>query len=474
MPGAHEILQLADHISIYSSFIPLKKKGNTYWANCPFHSEKSPSLCISKRVGSYRWKCFGCGDSGDLASFVMKMMGLPFIEAVAWVAEQSGQELTRKGTEDPERARLLKVITDVDAVFKSHAKKVSKYVAKRGLPMPDAWRYGCTDGLEISDEDRETIGIDKLLGRAVLPITDAFGQVVAFAGRRMDDKKENKWVNSPENIVFKKSKILFGYRTARSLVNLTKSYFIVEGYADQMRLTENKEAAVAIMSSSISKEQCSLLIGVQATPIIMLDGDDAGRNGTVKIVEAMMLNGMEPKCALLKAGLDPAELSSEEIKAAGAFAVDGLKYWAKNVWGQEERVRKIMSGLPVSMVDKALSALCEYTGAESTHLARLMVEQIVYGRGYGRKKTQYISPSSGVKRAILYGLTCQSTSEYCRVAAMSAIEAAAPLSSTPYAPGVSAELDALVEDAVSMTMMFNDVGENDILSACESVLGAQA
>ncbi len=264
-----EVRERTDIVELVSQYVSLKRSGANHMGLCPFHSEKSPSFSVN--AARQFFHCFGCGVGGDVFSFLMKIEGLAFPDAVRRLADRVGIELEEKSLSPEEelqrqqRDRLFQV-NDVAAEYfhqllMEHpaGEPARRYLKERGYGRKAAGEYQLGYALESWDdlrqhlekkglaaEDIRTLGLirpskqdrgdyDLFRGRLIFPIHDLNGRVVAFAGRVLDDAKP-KYMNSPESPIYHKGKVLFGLYQARQAMRQSGEVLLVEGYFDQLAL----------------------------------------------------------------------------------------------------------------------------------------------------------------------------------------------------------------------------------------------
>ena len=258
-----EVRQTNDIVDIISQYVHLKRSGRNFFGLCPFHNEKSPSFSVSPDKQIFH--CFGCGVGGNVFTFLTKIEGISFIEAVQSLAERSNIQLpTFENNVDSAKEELKAKVFKVNEfaaqyyhenLYKPESKIAQEYIKKRKLTNETlkAFRLGFSgkfdelyralkkegfndpEILESGLVNRNDNGkyIDRYRNRLMFPICDARGRVIAFGGRVLDDSKP-KYINSPENIVYSKGRNLFGLNVAKK--GNTKRMLIVEGYMDVISL----------------------------------------------------------------------------------------------------------------------------------------------------------------------------------------------------------------------------------------------
>jgi DNA primase len=333
-----EVRARADIVEIIGEHVALKRAGKDYKARCPFHEERTPSFYVVPSKGFY--KCFGCNEAGDVFTFLMKRLGLSFVDAVKYVAERAGVEIreaSRQGGEDPYR-HLHEANAFAQEFFQkslwdeSKGKEARGYLRKRGIGReiaerfglgfaPDEWRalreaaavHGIEDevllevGLLVQrDEGKEPY--DRFRSRIIFPIESASGKVLAFGGRVMgtSGKGMPKYLNSPESPVYHKGEVLYGLSWAKNTIRREEGALIVEGYMDAVSLAAGGiDNAVAPLGTSMTEEQARLLARYCARVYLLFDSDPAGLKATFRAGDVLLAAGLHPAVVTLPPGEDP-------------------------------------------------------------------------------------------------------------------------------------------------------------------------
>ncbi len=365
-------------VDVLGSYITLEKAGANLKARCPFHNEKTASFFISPARNSYY--CFGCGAKGDIISFVQQFEGVDFMGALRILAQKAGIELER---ENPavrtEREKLYLMLEHATLFFQKNLglqKEAQDYLIKRGLTPKTIkeWRIGfvgsdwkslgnylVTKGFK--NPDIEKVGLikksekvagdfyDRFRGRIMFPIFDASGRVVAYSGRQfLDDGTKAKYINSPETVLFEKSKILYGYDRAKLEIRKLDFSLLVEGQMDLLMCHQaGFTNAVASSGTALTVEQLEILRRLSNNLIIAYDGDAAGNAAARRGWELALHAGMEVKIVSLPDGKDPADLileNPEAFKTALAGAEHIINVELKRIVSEEkdERIRGIKVG----------------------------------------------------------------------------------------------------------------------------------
>ena len=347
-----EVRAAADIVDVISEFVQLKKAGREYKANCPFHEERTPSFYVVPAKGFY--KCFGCGKSGDVFSFVMERQGLDFVEAVKHVAGRAGvqvREVTRSQEEEDPNRPLYEIngfardwfrrqLEDpaVGAVAREYleGRGIGAEVAERyGLGFaPDQWRelrdaaakHGLGEDLMLEvgllgSSERSREPYDRFRGRIIFPIEGRSGRVIAFGGRVLqgDGKDAPKYLNSPETPIYHKGSNLYGLSWARHSIRREETALVVEGYMDVVSLAAHGfENVVAPLGTALTPEQAKLLSRYTTRVLILFDSDAAGLKATFKAGDTLLEAGLHPAVVTLPPGEDPDTL----VRSAGAEGLE--------------------------------------------------------------------------------------------------------------------------------------------------------
>lgn len=345
-----ELKNKNDIADVVGKYVPLERKGGNFWGRCPFHHEKTASFCVNPQGQFYY--CFGCHKSGDVISFIREIESLDFADAVKLLAERAKMPLPDVRYDDEQvreqkkrKERLLSLLRDT-ALFYAHnlrtpaATKHVDYIYKRKITNETVMRFGLGASLDFkglpsylrtkgyTDEEMVASGavgekngryFDWLGGRLIIPVIDQFGNVVAFDGRRIDDGKEQKYINTRETAVFSKGKTLFNVNNLKKVKNekgLT-DVIIVEGHLDVVTVSQaGFPNVVASMGTSLTKDQARMLKRYTDKAYISYDGDFAGQKATVRGLEILRDEGLEVKIVSLPDGKDPDDV----IKTEGAEA----------------------------------------------------------------------------------------------------------------------------------------------------------
>ena len=350
----------SDLVAIASDRMTLRQRGREFWGCCPFHGEKTPSFKIDP--DTQLWHCFGCGEGGDVITFVMKMDDIGFVDAIRQLARRANIELSNDGgpkVASGHKARL-KEVCDATADFYhtqlmrgrgAGADQARSYLASRKLngTIPKDWHIGYAPGRQSLIAHLKTCGFsekemidanvalknrngalqDRFFNRVMFPIRDIDGTTIAFGGRVIG-KGEPKYLNSQETAIFHKSEVLFGLDKAKASMASTGIAIVVEGYTDVIVLSEaGITNVVATLGTSLTMQHIRVLSRHAKHSIIYLfDGDEAGQRAAdraLQFIDESMLpesgrRQVELKAVTLPDNLDPAEF----VQAQGAGALQAL------------------------------------------------------------------------------------------------------------------------------------------------------
>ncbi len=332
------ILRESDIVDIIGDYVDLKRRGSNFLGLCPFHNEKTPSFTVSQEKNIF--KCFGCGKAGNAAGFLMDYAGLSFPEALKELAKKSGIPFEEETLTPEKKEQLTRRDLVLEALRKTagyyskllmtpSGKNILSYYRRRGFNeatikefqlgcAPDSWeeiknRFGkdfnedilFEAGLIVKNEDKNST-YDRFRKRAIFPIQDAMGKVIAFGARALDDNDGAKYINSPQSIVYDKSNSLYGFYQAKNEIR-TKGYAILtEGYADVISLHQaGFKTAVASSGTSLTNEQLLILKRICKRLFFVYDSDFAGLNAAKRGLEMALEQGYEVSIVILPTGEDP-------------------------------------------------------------------------------------------------------------------------------------------------------------------------
>ncbi len=329
----------ANIVDIVGDYVRLRKTGKNWVGLCPFHDDKRPSMHVEPVKGIF--KCFSCGEGGNVFTFLMRINGWAFPETVRNLAIQLGIDVPeeRDHTNDKdfnERERLVTAMreaaTRYHKLLRSDAgEHVLAYFRSRGFSdktinqfglgySPDEWSW-LLDGMTASGysgQELEKAGLvisrsgrdgwyDRFRGRAMFPIFEATGRLVGFGARRMgDDPDQPKYINSPESPIYHKSRVLYGLYQAKQAIRKEGYALFVEGYSDVISLHQaGVETAVATCGTAMAREHTALISRFTNRVILVFDSDEAGERATERGIDVLIEGGLDVAVARLPDGEDP-------------------------------------------------------------------------------------------------------------------------------------------------------------------------
>lgn len=344
------VRQATDFVQLVAETVELRQRGQDFWGCCPFHGEKTPSFKVNPSTGL--WHCFGCGEGGDVFSYVQRRENLEFTDAVRYLADRAGIELSEERTSrGPRRSRLMEALEEAESFYHlmlmrgrgSDSAAARSYFAGRGFgsDVCRRWRLGYAPGhgalvahlrekgftpaeLVAADLAQERSGRlqDRFWGRVMFPIHDERGRAIAFGGRVLDAQKREgvaKYVNTRDTAAFNKGKHLFAYDRARDGMAATGEAVVCEGYTDVIAMHEaGFTNAVAALGTAFRLEHVRLMERQRVSRIIcMFDGDAAGQRAAERAVRYLDKTSASLMCVVLPDGQDPMEF----LAAHGADAL---------------------------------------------------------------------------------------------------------------------------------------------------------
>lgn len=356
-----EVRERTDIVEVVGERVTLRRKGRLFWGLCPFHQEKTPSFKVDPEVGLYH--CFGCGEGGDVFGFMMKTEGLDFVDAVRLLAERAHFELTETvrtgpGQGGPSRMRLLDAHRVAQRFYAEQlmraeeARLARDYLAGRGFHSEAARLFGLgwapggdslvgeltragfseaellSSGLAVRSEAGH-LG-DRFRRRAMFPIRDTAGRVIAFGGRVLDDGQP-KYLNSADSPIFRKSKVLYALDAAKQAITEEGSVAVVEGYTDAIAAhVAGLTNVVATLGTALTEEHLRVLARFARRVVLVFDADEAGLAaaerslafagrygvpGAGLIARVVDEGKLDVRVAVLPEGSDPADLLGRDPEA---------------------------------------------------------------------------------------------------------------------------------------------------------------
>lgn len=385
-----EKLDIAD---VIGNYIKLEKAGGSFKAKCPFHNEKTPSFFVSPDRGSYY--CFGCGAKGDIFTFTEQFEGVDFVGALKILADKAGVKIEKKNfSVSDKNERFFDVLELATRQFEKNLKgnkEAVEYLKKRGFSdvtirdfrigfAPDGWHLleDVLKNEKVSISEMESVGLikrgekgnyDVFRNRIMFPFFDSAGRIIAFSGRILGLEKKDvpKYLNSPETVLFSKSKFLYGFDRAKNKIRIADYSILVEGQADLIMCHQaGFTNTIATSGTALTNEHLGMLKRVSSNMVMCFDADGAGERAAERSAIMAISMGMEIKIAVLPEGHDPASLILEsrdkfkevlkETKHIIDFVIDSAKAKAKDdrefVKIVEKRVLPLVSAVQ-SSIEKA-------------------------------------------------------------------------------------------------------------------------
>ncbi|HDZ4981594.1 TPA: DNA primase [Campylobacter jejuni] len=319
-------------VDIIENYIEVKKQGSSFVCICPFHADKNPSMHINPTKGFYH--CFACKAGGDAFKFVMDYEKLSFADAVEKVASLSNFTLSYTKEKQENKKELKSILPNLNAYFKDnlkHHKEILTYLYQRALNDKDIAKFelgfaGASEdsirllqNQKIPLEDAMSVGALKkdennefyasFIWRITFPIYDHKDLLVGFGGRTLNPNIPAKYVNSPQNILFDKSRIFYAFNIAKENIAKKKEIIVCEGYMDAIAFHKaGFDNAVAVLGTALTEHHLPLIRRYDAKVILCFDNDEAGLKAATRSAFLLSTNKIDGKVAILQGGKDPAEL----------------------------------------------------------------------------------------------------------------------------------------------------------------------
>jgi len=357
-----QVRSATDIVSLISEYVPLKKKGRNYFGLCPFHVEKTPSFSVNAEKQIFH--CFGCGQGGNAATFLMSHDKLGFVETIKLLAKRANirlpqREYDRKNLELTDKlyyanqmaaayfsGNLSRTQVGKTALAYLEKRKLSGETIKMfqlGLAIEewDGLLRFCNakgvenqtllaDGLIIERSDGKGY-YDRFKNRLMFPIFNLSGRIVAYAGRILNENDSPKYLNSPETPIYQKGKLLYGLNFSKEEIRKKRIAIIVEGYMDFLSLYQNGiQNLVASCGTAFTPDQARLLSRFSEEAILLFDSDSAGQNAVLRSVDLLYDTGLEVKVAVLPPGYDPdlyiKKFGAEKLNELVSKAISYVKF----------------------------------------------------------------------------------------------------------------------------------------------------
>lgn len=343
----YDLKQRNNIVSVIGKYIHLDKKGENYWACCPFHNEKTPSFAVNEDEGYYH--CFGCKESGDVISFIMKYESCDFMEAVKILAKNANMEIPEfvgeKEIIQQKKTKeiILNLLEDAykhyqENLYVKEALPAQNYIKKRGFNKHDLEDFKIGYSInrnEIIDyltkkkftiaqmleagliKTKNHINYDVQAGRLVFPIFNSFNECIGFSSRLLENADFAKYINTADTLVFKKGKVVFGINLVKKLKQQSglDRIIVVEGQIDVIAMHRaGFKSTVACMGTALTKENAHELKKLSNNITLCFDGDYAGVKATIKSIDILKEEGFNILVVALPGGHDPDEIIKEKGK----------------------------------------------------------------------------------------------------------------------------------------------------------------
>jgi len=355
------VLEAVDLVELINDYVPLQQKGREWVGLCPFHDDHKPSLHVVTHKGREFYKCFSCQTTGDCFDFIQNYLKKDFFESLCFIAERVGVELSGNHSNEGvssrgkiSRAMQWAATLYSEALAKTQdGKNALQQLHERGFTdeiidkfsigvAPDSWTFltnkldgnkerietGIEAGLLKKNEEKNRV-YDAFRHRIMFPIFDESDEPIAFGGRRLHEEDEPKYINSPETVVFHKSKTLYGYNFARDAIRKSNKTIVVEGYTDVIACHQaGITNVVATLGTALTSSHADKLSRMCNEVILIFDGDTAGQLAANRAIEVFFNKNIDVHICVLPEGKDPADLATkpEEFNMCISNAVDTLTF----------------------------------------------------------------------------------------------------------------------------------------------------
>ncbi|HOK80550.1 MAG TPA: DNA primase [bacterium] len=329
----YEIIEKIDILEVVSRYVKLRKTGRNYKGLCPFHPERTPSFFVNSEKQIFH--CFGCGTGGNVLSFLMKIENASFAEAVMLAAEMAGIQIQVSGYSDQADARK-KIVFEANKIamkfFKmslesSQGNVAVDFLEKRGIGQLYREKFAIgyaparnslvdyinANNLAIGDFEQAGLVIKKETGytdlfrhRVIIPIFDHRNNICGFGARAIEDQQQPKYLNTPENYVFKKGNLFYGLNWAKERIKSSGFAIIVEGYFDLIKMhMAGFENTIAPLGTALTENHMRLLKRWTDKILLVFDSDSAGTAAAFRSLETILAGGFEVKIGVMPSGFDP-------------------------------------------------------------------------------------------------------------------------------------------------------------------------
>lgn len=378
-----KLLEITDIVEVVSQYVNLKRSGRNFVGLCPFHDDRNPSMSVNQDMGIYH--CFSCKAGGNAINFIKEYEHLNYPEAIERLANMQGFTLEYTKDQGISKKADIKILDIVNSYYKFclyQNKNALEYLYKRGfddaliekfeLGFAPASHYTTNllknEGIKI--EDALEVGIIKqnesgvyasFIERITFAIKNHTGKLVGFGGRTITNHPA-KYINSPESVVFDKSKIFYAYDKAKEAIYKSGEILITEGYMDTIMLHKAKfNNAVAVLGTALTQKHLPLIRRSGAKATLMFDGDEAGQNAAYKSSVLLMRNGIDTSVVIIPNGADPADLvqAGEISKLENILSnkIEAGEFVIKNIANNFELARPLQKQKALEEIKKFTTTL---------------------------------------------------------------------------------------------------------------------
>jgi len=412
-----QIAQSTDLVGLIGRYCNLKKRGKSFWGLCPFHKEKTPSFKVDPESGLYF--CFGCKEAGNVFTFLKKVEGLEFNEALERLARDAGVDLSQYRIEGgPSRSELgqLREVVELATAFYAKCLRMAKgaehareYLKARQINdesvarwrlgyAPDGWEHflELARGRGYEPRALESAGLvvqrtdsdghyDRFRNRLMFPISDRSGRGIGFGARALNDEDQPKYLNSPEGPLFSKGRCFYGFSEAREAIRTEKTAVIVEGYTDVIMAHQFGVAPVmAVLGTALTEDHARGLKALCERVVLVFDADEAGQASATRSIEVLLGEDMDVRVATLPPGEDPCDFllsgGAEAFRSRLDAAEDFLQFRLR-------RAREAYDTATVTGRSRAFDELAQLAGKVTNEARRdMLIRSIAEEFGLGSER----------------------------------------------------------------------------------------
>ena len=352
-----KVRQTSDILEVIGKYVNLKQKGNNYFGLCPFHNEKTSSFSVAPQKQIYH--CFGCGSGGNVFSFLMNYQKISFPESVKMLAEQ--YNIPIKIFETNRRPEIFTILQNLNSeaanlyqsnLFSDHGKEALKYLHDRGLSNTTIKKFQIGFAIDSWDQlvkyfNKKKIKKDYLIkaglvsetkkgvfdrfrSRIMFPIFDLGGSIIAFGGRAFQNNDSAKYLNSPETLLYKKSRVFYGLNFTRNLIRKTEYAILVEGYTDFLQLYQaGFENAISVSGTALTEQHAKILFSLTKKVILLYDSDSAGANAIIRAGWVLLRTSIDPLIVQPPENKDPDDWVKEDGREPLSLALKSPQQFIK-------------------------------------------------------------------------------------------------------------------------------------------------